>query len=325
MKINLAQSNTPAEESMAETLGRCLGSFMEEDPRVIAMDADVGLGKTLPQDALNKFPNRYINVGIAEANMVGMACGFSLKGKVPFTYTFCCFAARKVLDQAFLSGAFGGANVKMIGAMPGVTATINGGSHMAFEDAAVMRAIPEMTVVEPSDMVQGEQVLRLAKDTPGMFYIRWERKGKSRFYAPGSVFEIGRAVTLREGNDVSIIAIGHLSLSEVESAAEILATQGIQARVIDMFTLKPIDREIIRKAARDTGCLVTVENHNVMGGLGSAVAEVLAGSDWAPLEMVGIRDHFGEAGDLDGLKKKFGLTAPDIAAAAQRAIARKKG
>ena len=325
MQVKLARAGTPAEESMADTLGRCLGDMMKADTRVLAMDADVGLEKMLPVETLRQFPNRYINVGIAEANMVGMACGLSLKGKIPFTYTFCCFAARKVLDQAFLSGAFGGANVKMIGAMPGVTATINGGSHMAFEDAAVMRAIPEMIVVEPSDMVQGEQILSLAKAAPGMFYIRWERKGTRRFYEKGSTFEIGKAVTLREGEDVSLITMGNLSLEEASRAAIELEQQGIRARVIDMFTLKPIDREIIRRAVQETGCLVTIENHNVIGGLGSAVAEVLAETEAAPLEMVGIRDRFGEAGDLEGLKRKYGLTAEEIVAAAKRAVARKKG
>ncbi|BBB47011.1 transketolase [Pelolinea submarina] len=324
MKINLAQPGTPAEESMADTLGRCLGAFMEEDLRVIAMDADVGLGKMLPPEIINKYPNRYINVGIAEANMLGIACGLSFKDKVPFTYTFCCFAARKVLDQAFLSGAFGGAHVLMIGAMPGVTATINGGSHMAFEDAAVMRAVPEMTVVEPSDMLQGEQVLRMAKDLPGMFYIRWERKGDIRFYENGSTFEIGKAVKLCGGSDVTIIAQGHLCLKEAQAAVALLALEGIRAGLIDMFTLKPIDREAIVDAVRETGCLVTAENQNVLGGLGSAVSEVMAENEAAPLEMVGIRDAFGEVGDLESLKKRYKLTAQDIAAAAKRAISRKQ-
>lgn len=324
MKINFTPPDTHAEETMADTLGRCLGLFMQEDPRVIAMDADVGLEKMLAPEVISKFSNRYVNIGIAEANMLGIACGLSLKGKLPFTYTFSCFAARKVLDQVYLSGAFGGANVKMIGAMPGISATINGGSHMAFEDAAVMRAIPEMTVVEPSDMVQGEGVLRLAKDRPGMFYIRWERKGNRRFYEPGSTFELGKAVTLQDGRDVSIIAQGSLSLEEAEKAASNLEEQGIHARLIDMFTLKPIDREVILKAARETGCLVTVENHNVIGGLGSAVSEVMAETEWAPLEMIGVRDAFGEVGDLEGLKKRFGLTAQDIVSASLRAISRKE-
>ena len=323
MTVKLAPPAAQAEEIMAATLGRCLSRLIEEDPRVLALDADVGLQVVLDAETLKNYPNRYINVGIAEANMLGISCGLSLKGKVPFTYTFSCFAARKVLDQVYLSGAFGGANVKMISAMPGVTATINGGSHMAFEDAAVMRAIPEMIVVEPSDMVQGEQVLRMAKDTPGMIYIRWERKGTKRFYEPGSTFEFGKAVTLQNGTDVFIISQGYLSLEEAQVAVKLLEAEGIRAGLMDMFTLKPIDWEAIQRAVREAGCLVTVENHNVIGGLGSAVAEVMAESEAAPLEMVGIRDAFGEVGDLQALKQKFGLTAQAIAEAARRAISRK--
>lgn len=323
MTVITAPVNTPSEELMAETLGRCLGQFIEEDPRVVALDADVGLGIMLDEKIISEYPNRYINVGIAEANMLGISCGLSLKDKIPFTYTFSCFAARKVLDQVYLSGAFGGANVKMISAMPGVTATINGGSHMAFEDAAVMRTIPEMTIVEPSDMVQGEQILKIAKDTPGMFYIRWERKGKTRFYESGSTFEIGRAVTLCTGTDVFIIAQGYLCLKEAQAAVKLLEAEGIKAGLMDMFTLKPIDRKAIQQAVRTAGCLVTCENHNVIGGLGSAVSEVMAETEAAPLEMVGVRDAFGEVGDLETLKEKFGLTAQEIAVAAKRAIARK--
>ena len=308
---------------MSQTLGRCIGTLLCEDERVVALDADVGLEDLIGSETIGKFPERFIDVGIAEANMIGVACGLSHKGKIPFTYTFGCFASRRVLDQIFLSGAFGGAQVKMIGAMPGITAEVNGGTHMPFEDLAILRTIPRMTVVEPSDMVQGEQVLRLAKNTPGMFYIRWERKGKVRFYEPGSVFELGKAVTHQSGKDVAIIATGHLALCESLKAAELLKIDGVSARVIDMFTIKPLDRDVIFQAVCETGCLVSVENHSIIGGLGSAISEVMAETKAAPLEMVGINDSFGEVGDLESLKVKYGLTALHIADSAKRTIARK--
>ena len=324
LNINFSPKDTKAEELMSTVLGRCIGELMVEDENVIALDADVGFGKLIGSRVIEKFPDRFIDVGIAEANMIGIACGLSQKGKIPFTYTFGCFASRRALDQIYISGAFGGAQVKMIGSMPGITADINGGTHMAIEDIAIMRTIPKMTVVEPSDMIQGEQVLRLAKNSPGMFYIRWERKAQSRFYEPGSTFELGKAVTLHEGKDITIIASGYLSLNESLKAAEFLEDEGLLVRVIDMFTLKPIDRVIIQQAVLETGGLVTVENHNVIGGLGSAVSEVMAETEAAPLEMVGIRDKFGEVGDLASLKEKYGLTAQNIVKAAKRVLVRKQ-
>lgn len=324
MRIQFAPEKATAPCSMMEVLGKTLARFMEQDKRVIALDADVSLEDAIGRAFVADHPQQFIDVGIAEANMLGVACGLSQKGKIPFTYTFGAFAGRRVVDQVFLSGAFNGASVKMIGSMPGITAEINGGTHMAFEDSAIMRTIPGMTVVEPSDWVQAQAVLELAKDTPGMFYMRWERKGRRCFYQPGSTFRIGKAVELHGGTDVTLVAIGNLAVEEALEAARLLEGEGISAQVLDMFTLKPLDTQAVWEAAGRTGCMVTVENHSLIGGLGSAVAEALCTMTPVPLEMVGIPDCLGVVGDLASLKRHYGLCGDQIATKAKKAILRRK-
>ncbi len=293
----------------------------EKNHKIVYLAAD--LMGTLGMATFEKtYPERCINTGIAEANMVGMACGMSVAGMVPFVHSFGPFATRRCFDQIYMSGAYAKANVKIIGSDPGVCAAFNGGTHMPFEDAALMTSIPEMTVVEPCDRVQLQNLLPQIADTYGMFYIRLVRKKNPLIYAEDAQFEIGKAARVREGSDVTIIASG-IMVEQAILAADALAAEGISARVLDMFTWKPLDEQAILEAAQETGCIVTAENHNILNGLGSAVAGYLARRRPTPVEMVGVNDEFGEVGPESYLRERFDLTADHIIRAAKAAIARK--
>ncbi|MGN0672293.1 MAG: transketolase family protein [Anaerovoracaceae bacterium] len=269
-----------------------------------------------------KFPERSINVGIEEANGVSMAGGLSAAGMVPFFNSFSVFASRRVYDQIFMSCAYPKLNVKIMGGDAGVSATNNGGTHMPFEDMGILRTMPGVTVIEPSDPVQMKFVVKEIANTYGVHYVRFTRKNPAALYEEGSDFEIGKAVVHSEGKDVTIIACG-LEVAEALKAADILESEGISATVIDMFTIKPIDRECIVKYAKETGAVVTAENHQITNGLGSAVAEVLAEDCPTPMERIGARDEFGEVGPQDYLMERFALTAPHIAEAARKVIKKK--
>lgn len=254
--------------------------------------------------------------------MVGVAAGLSAVGKIPFVHTFAPFITRRACDQVFVSGAYARLNVKLVGSDPGITAALNGGTHMPFEDMGIMRGIPEMTVLEPTDTVMLADILRQISTVYGMHYMRLVRKQSVRIYEDGSTFEIGKAVALREGKDVTIIASGYCVAQSLE-AAGVLSTKGISARVLNIFTWKPMDVEAVVKAARETGAIVTAENHNVINGLGSAVAEVLVKNAPVPMEMVGVQDQFGEVGPVDYLAERFELKAEKIVAAVEKVCSRK--
>ena len=215
------------------------------------------------------------------------------------------------------------ANVRIIGSDPGVTAAYNGGTHMPFEDLGLMRLVPEAVIFDPSDSVQLRDILIQTSKLFGLFYIRLLRKATVKVYEEGSTFEIGKAVQLRDGSDATIIAQGVVTVPESLKAAEILAEKGINVRVLDMFTLKPIDKEAIVKAAKDTGAIITAENHNVINGLASAVAEVLVENYPVPMGKIGVMDRFGQVGDVEFLKKEYGLTAKDIVEEVEKTIKRK--
>ena len=310
-------------KEMRATFAEMMTKFAQEDNKVIYLEADlmnclgmIGFSKT--------YPERTINCGIQEANMIGVAAGMSAVGLIPFVHTFGVFASRRVMDQVFLSAAYAKLNVRIIGSDPGVTAASNGGTHMPFEDMGMMRCIPEVTILEPTDSVMLADLMEKTKNTFGVFYIRLFRKKAAKIFEDGSKFEIGKAAKLREGKDVTIFATG-ICVVEAIKAANILADEGISAAVSNMFTIKPIDKEAIIEAANKTGCIVTAENHNIINGLGSAVSEVLCENICVPLERIGVHDRFGEVGDVGYLMKTFGLTANDIAEKARRAILRKKG
>lgn len=320
-KINLAVENGKDIMDMRDAFCACLLELAEQDERIVLLDADlIGAMGTKPFRA--KYPKRTIDCGIQEANMIGMACGLSVQGKIPFAHTFAPFCTRRACDQIFISGAYNRANVKIIGSDPGITAAYNGGTHMPFEDMGIMRLIPDMTVVEPTDIVMLKSLMPQIAHTDGMMYMRLVRKEVKKVYDEGSSFELGKAAVLSEGTDVTIIASGYC-VSEAIGAAKLLADEGISAGIINMFTWKPIDEQAILRAAANTGAIVTAENHNVINGLGSAVSDVLIRHKPVPVEMVGVQDEFGEVGPVSYLRERFGLTDIAIADAARKVIARK--
>jgi transketolase len=267
------------------------------------------------------YPDRFFNVGIAEANMVGLASGLSVVGKIPFAATFACFASRRVFDQFFISANYAKLNVKLIGTDPGVTAAMNGGTHMPFEDLALMRAVPNLTVVEPSDALNTAAFVREAAEIYGCVYIRFPRKPVPVLYPENEKFQFGKAKVLKSGKDILFAALGSLMVNESLKARETLAASGIDAGVLDVLTLKPIDREAILSEAGKVKAVISAENHQINNGLGSAVAEVLAeGGFHGKFARIGIRDEFGEVGTQDYLTKRFGLDAGSLAAKAKELL-----
>lgn len=306
---------------MRSVFAQVMEEMQAKDSRLIYMDADlmnsIGMAKYWKEH-----PEKTINCGIQEANMIGVAAGMSATGLIPFVHTFGTFASRRVMDQVFVSAAYAKLNVRIIGSDPGITASLNGGTHMPFEDMGMMRCIPEITIIEPTDSVMLADMIRQTKEKYGVFYIRLSRKKCEKIYEDGSSFEIGKAAKVRDGKDVTIFATG-ICVAEAVKAAELLEKEGISAAVSNMFTIKPIDKDAVIEAAKNTGAVVTAENHNIINGLGSAVAEVLAENVCVPLERIGAKDCFGEVGPVDYLRERFEMTAEDIAKAAKRAISRK--
>ena len=297
-------------------------ALAKEDPRIVDVEADLtGAHGMKPFKAA--YPERSFNVGIAEANMVGVAAGLSACGKIPFVHSFATFASRRCFDQIAISVCYAGLNVKIVGSDPGVGAELNGGTHMALEDMGIMRTLPGMTVFEPTDSVQLRKALPAVARHEGPVYIRLFRRKAEKVFDDDYVFTLGKADLLRDGSDVTIIASG-VCVANALQAAAMLAGEGVSARVLNMHTVKHVDAEAVLRAAEETGAVVTAENHSVIGGLGSAVAEVLAEGRPAPLERVGVKDHFGQVGKAPYLMGVFGITPADIAKAARKALARKR-
>lgn len=292
-----------------------------KNDKIVGFDADLMNSAGMVKFG-ERFPDRMINCGIQEANMIGTAAGSSAVGLIPFVHTFACFATRRPADQIFVSAAFAQANIRIIGSDPGITAAFNGATHMPFEDVGIMRGFPTVTVIEPTDTVMLEDVIGQLETLVGVYYVRLSRKNVVGIYEEGSTFDIGKGALLKEGTDITLIASG-IMVSEAMRAAEQLAQQGIAARVINIYTIKPIDKKIIVKAAKETGAIVTAENHNYINGLGSAVAEVLAENLPVPMARVGVEDQFGQVGSVDYLKEVYGLTAENIVAKAVETIKRK--
>lgn len=321
MSIELLAENVVDSKQMRAYYSEGIVRMIDAGKPVVALDADlmraVGL---LPYQKAHA--DRIFDCGIAEANMIGVSAGLSAEGFIPFAHSFAAFASRRAFDQTFMSGAYARLNVKVVGSDPGVGSALNGGTHQANEDIALMSAVPGMTIVEPSDPSMLTDVLPKIADTYGMFYLRLFRLQAKKIYEMSSTFEIGKAVTLRDGTDATIIACG-LEVVEAIEAAKMLAEKGVRVRVLDMFTIKPIDRSAVIAAAKETGAIVTAENHNVIGGLGAAVAQVVCEEYPVPMGRIGIQDTFGEVGFTPLLMERFGLTAQDIAAEVMRVIAKK--
>jgi transketolase len=307
---------------MRDAYTEALIGVAESNEDVVALDADLMRALGIMPFA-QRFPERTVDCGIMEACMYSAAAGLSLEGKIPFAHTFGVFSTRRAYDQIYISCAYSGLNVKVVGSDPGVTAAINGGTHMAFEDIGTMRSIPNMTVIEPTDAVMMKNIVRQISDIYGMHYIRLVRKSVPKIYSPDSDFTIGKANLLRKGRDVSVFASGIL-VAEALAAAEKLHGEGIEARVYDMFTIKPIDMAAVLEAAAETGAIVTAENHSILNGLGSAVAEALVEHTPVPMERVGVKDQFGEVGPREYLQTKFHLKSEDIYTACKNVVARKE-
>lgn len=293
----------------------------EKDPRICVLDADLMRANgVLP--FRDRFPERTIDAGIAEANMIGVASGLSTMGLIPFAGSFCTFSSRRCYDQIFVSAAYAGLNVKILGTDPGITAELNGGTHMSFEDYGILRCIPEMTIVEPVDTTQLRALFPQILEHYGTVYIRLARKKAEKVFSDNASFTLGKAARLRAGTDAAIFSTG-IMVSRALQAAEILEAEGISVRVENMHTIKPIDREAIVSAANDCGAIVTAENHNVVGGLASAVSEVAAQCRPVPMEFVGVQDQFGQVGKMPFLGEYYHLLPEDIAAAVRKAVSRK--
>ena len=269
-----------------------------------------------------EFPDRFFQAGIAEANMINVAAGLSLNGKIPFVGTFAAFAAGRVYDQVRMAVAYSETNVKIAASHAGITLGEDGATHQILEDIGLMRMLPGMTVIVPCDFNQTKNATIAAAKWNGPVYLRFGRPSVPNFTPENEVFEIGKAYKLNDGKDVTVIATGHL-VWEALLAAEELEKEGVTAEVINLATIKPLDRETILESVKKTGCVVTAEEHFIFGGMGEMIAGLLASCNTAPLEMVAINDRFGQSGTPAELMKAYGLDAEHIAAAARRAISRK--
>ena len=293
----------------------------QADKRVVAMTAD--LKGSLKMDAFAaEFPERFVQCGIAEANMVGAAAGLAITGKIPFIGSFAEFVTGRVYDQIRQEVAYGNTNVKIASSHAGITLGEDGATHQTMEDIALMRALPGMVVLNPCDFNQTVQATIAAAKYEGPVYLRFGRPSVPNFTDENEPFEIGKALVMNEGKDVTLIATGH-TVWEALQAAEALEAEGISAEVIDIATIKPLDEKAIVASASKTGCIVVAEEHNAFGGLGEAVAGVLAAQRPTPVEFVNGGDRFGQSGTPSALMAAYGLDAPHIAEAAKKAIARK--
>lgn len=305
-----------------DTLSKTIPAILEADKDAIYLDADL-MNCIGTYSYAKDHPDRAINCGIAEANMAGIAAGLSIAGFKPIMHSFGPFASRRCFDQVYLSCGYSGNNVTVIGTDPGVTAAFNGGTHMPFEDTGLYRMIPNATVIEATDPVLLEDVLKQCVDLKGVKYIRIPRKSNKKMYAEGSTFTIGKGVVTKEdGNDCVIIAAGIMT-GMAMAAAETLAKEGTKVTVIDMFTVKPLDEDLVLEYAKKCGCVTVCENHNKIGGLTAAVSELLSAKLPTPVEHVAVEDIFGEVGPQDYLEKRFDLTPEHIVKAVKAAVARK--
>ncbi|MFW5796669.1 MAG: transketolase family protein [Alkalispirochaeta sp.] len=315
----MAEGSKEMRAAYVETLIR----LAEKDERIILLDADLmSAHKTI--NFQKRFPDRGINMGVAEANMVGVSAGLSTMGKIPFPTTFACFATRRAFDQFFISANYARQNVKLVGTDPGVSAEFNGGTHMPFEDIALTRVIPDLVIVDPADEVAAEEIIPRLVNHEGCTYMRIQRKGAPRIYAEGETFPLGKGKVLRDGTDITIVAAGSICVPESLKAAELLEKEGVSVAVLDMYSIKPVDGDLLEEYARKTGAIVTCENHQVKNGLGSAVAEELAERYPTLVVRHGIMDLFGEVGLVDYLMERYGLTAARIADRVRETLKKKQ-
>ncbi len=305
---------------MRAVYAECLAAMMKQDKHVVLLDAD--LGKASGTLGLRKdFPDQIFDCGVAEQDMASIAAGLSSYGFKPWIESFTPFATRRICDQVAISISYAKRNVKIVGTDPGIAAELNGGTHMSMEDIGVMRSIPGVVIFEPVDAVQLRAAMPVLNAYDGPVYVRLFRKELPDVFGEGYKFDLFKADTLKEGKDLTIFVSGFLT-RDVLTAAGQLAAEGIDAEVINIHTIKPIDREAVIASARKTGAVLTVENHNVIGGLQSAVLEALA-AEKVPVCAVGVEDRFGEVGKLPYLREAMGLTVENIVAHARKAVSLK--
>lgn len=315
MRKNLGKKST------RDAYGEALLRLGESDSRIVALDADL-LSSTRTGKFAERFPDRFFNLGIAEQNLYAVAAGMSTCGKIPFASTFAVFATERALNQIKQCIAYPALNVNIVATHSGFTPSGDGASHQALTDMAFMRCLPNMTVIAPADATQTEKAIRAAAAYDGPVYVRLGKIDVPILFEPDSDFRIGKAVLVREGSDITVLVTGIL-LSQTITAAEIAEKKGINVELIHVHTVKPIDREMLVRSATKTRCVLTVEDHSIVGGLASAAAEVYAQHHPVPLTMVGVEDVFGESGELEQLYEKHGLTAAQIADKIWIAVQRK--
>ena len=302
--------------------GDAMTELGRTNPNVVALTADLA-GSMKLQGFIKEFPERFIQVGIAEANMIGIAAGLTIGGKIPFTTTFANFSTGRVYDQIRQSVAYSGKNVKICASHAGVTLGEDGATHQILEDIGMMKMMPGMTVIVPCDYNQTKAATLAVADYEGPVYLRFGRPSWPIFTKADEPFQIGKAQKFSEGTDVSIFACGHLVWLAIQAGVQ-LEEKGISVEVINLHTVKPLDEEAVIQSIRKTGCAVTAEEHNIYGGMGDAVGQVAAKHFPVPIEYVGTNDTFGESGTPDQLLEKYGLTPKHIVEAAEKAMARKK-
>ncbi|MDO5759847.1 MAG: transketolase family protein [Bacteroidota bacterium] len=310
-----------AEKDTRSGFGEGLVVAGKENPNVVALCAD--LSPSVRMDLFQKeFPERFIEVGIAESNMISIASGMALSGKVPFVGSFAAFSTGRTYDQIRQSVAYSDTNVKIAGSHAGLTLGEDGATHQILEDIGLMKMLPNMVVINPCDFTQAKQATIAAAKFSGPVYIRYGRPKVPVFLTEDTPFEIGKALLLNEGKDVSIFATGHLVWQAILAAQE-LEKEGIQAEIINIHTIKPLDNEAVLNSVRKTGCVVTCEEHEYNGGLGDSIAQLLARNLPSPMEYVGVDDKFGESGKPMQLMEKYGLDAKNIVLATKKVIQRK--
>ncbi|MCK9191916.1 MAG: 1-deoxy-D-xylulose-5-phosphate synthase [Sphaerochaetaceae bacterium] len=303
--------------NMRDAVMLAINELGDQDERVVMLDADLAscLGSTSFQE---KHPDRFFNCGIAEANMIGVAAGLSSMGLKPFTHTFGIFASRRVFDQLFLSVGYAHQVVHMIGTDPGVTAQYNGGTHMPFEDIALLRQVPGVTIIEPSDAQSMYELVKQAYALDKSSYTRAPRKGIAHRYPAGTKIELGKGIELATGSDVAIIATGSVMVGEGEKAVEILKEKGINATLVDLHTIRPLDTELLEKVAKRCGSVLVCENGRYAGGVGEMIATHLIQTVPVKMDFLNVGERFGEVGNLAYLQKAFGFTAENIVAKAEK-------
>ena len=313
----------PQEVSLREAYGKTLVELGKINKDIVVLDADLSVS-TKTNLFAKEFPDRFFDMGVAEQDMISTAAGLATCGKIAFASTFAVFGSGRAWEQVRMSVAYTRLNVKVVVTHAGITTGEDGASHQAIEDIAIMRVIPNMTVIVPADAIETAKVIKAAVEFHGPAYIRLSRTATPIVYENENYnFQIGRGVVMKEGKDVTIIACGLMVATSLDAAAQ-LEKEGISVKVVNLHTIKPLDKEIIINCARETGAIVTAEEHNIIGGLGGAVAEVLGENYPAPMARVGIKDMFGESGKPDELLVKYGLMPENIIDAVKSVLARKK-